>query len=1208
MGRFLLTVRCITAIACLAVPTALRAADPVLVGGMPLEGPNMGALILLQSENPATLQGRVINVFRKDGAANDFTSYDFRGQIRAQSDPRTINAILRRSTMLTSKDHSGRLLEIESLVDNLFQDLDLGTAGLDLGEKLSVLVAVSETEQTYRDNLVFATKRFPSIGTVAGMAFAEAVAGEVTYELRLCPEGLSGPDDGNEVIGRVTVDPSTTYLPIAPGQPQVLSVLDSRGDLNVRLRWEVPSALGRTGPLTFGYNIYRIPEAMGLAAWEAAAPTQAEVEAQLGLDPGSLDDSVYRINNTPVLPPKDYTAAEADSSALDALLQQRFGYPNNWATFSFADVGSLIEEDTAAPASRSRRIELDEAIEALQSDFAYIDDNNRWFDGSALTKGDGFYYAVAARNALGTGGELSLFKLIRIPDNTPTGAPENVRTENEFIFDSNDDSHTQKLAVKWDALRDENGDIRTDVYYFVYRWNAPTEMLDFVRRPFAANQVTTFEDEGAYFRGELPVPVGLVAGPGDLGAPDPEGTFRFVDTIVDNAYQGITFFYTVRAAVGNGTSNSALAPGAPIFSPHSSPTWGVLRDRVGPGPSNNRFLQIPCIEVSVICTDVPDTPKTKPEHSLDPDQILIEFTCLPDVDADQASLLSFAEFRYEQYSPSTGTTDVVYVGAAPFEGGWSATTVAKIPTPALQDFTVSCRVILANGKISDWVNCPISLVGKEAPVVVEAGFQADVTESGYTDSSNCGFYFPYDPSGDYVPPRVSFRPGEDTWSYHIYRRVDDGNDELLTTFELPQDSSDPLDTAVDIMHEDEDFPAYASRVCYYLQAFDQHGNPRRRELIGCMTVARGRLDLPVPTITKLEPTGTEANPRLQVSWFCPPAGVERFAILVSDAVTGAIVETFSGGAIAAPIDLIPQLNYDGDAYRRYATVRTDAFVEGGTAGEFEPAVVESALFTAVIENGIELGRAYRIRIQALGPTIELPAGRLNLPSYPSEALDGAWSTPVATTVGPNGPDVNWPARRINDADDIGNSIIGPKLIDTSSEMNWESFQGVGIRVGHIRLATSIQYQAALEGGKAPAVEYRIPTTLEISRIFYTLGDGTDRTALPGLIYRMEVEAGSGNASNNNRDQPVSGDLVQCGPVISEDTLAYNIDGGQTFLRDPFIFLEPDEDDVNPYVYPVYIIDNQPVLRGSTYRYFLATLTDRGSLENVWNLGTVDIPE
>jgi len=1187
------------------VPLVARANDPVLTGGLALEGPTQGVCIQIQSQSPATLQGRVINVYRRDGDLSAAGTYVFCGQMRAQSDPRTIEALLRRSTRLTQDDPDYRMAEISDAVEKLFQDLGTSGSGLSLGEKLSVLIEMSETDLTLRDNLLFYAKRFPSMGVVAGTAFMEAYDVQASYELRLCPPGFDGPDDGKSVVGRVSVDPTKLYVPEAPGQPHVVRVLDGRGELNVRLRWASAEGQNEAGPLIFGYNLYRIPEKLADPDWETTAPTRAELETALGIDAGSLDTSIYRVNRLPILPPRELTEAEADTSNLDLLIAKRYAFPLLWTVLGYEDIdepGEQQEEVNMVPSLRSRRIELEDQIKEEQSLFCYIDDNDRWFGGEAFKKGQEYFYTAAASNSFGTGGDLSLFTPVIIPSFETVPAPDNVRVENVYSYDDGGEGHQQRLALKWDALRDEKGKVREDVYYFVYRWNTPTEMLPYARQPFATGMETVMADAASYFGGEDPVPVGLVAGPADLDEPNSRGVMTFFDSTITGEYEGVTFYYTVRAAVPNGST----APFYPLFSPHSAPAWGVLRDREGPAPATGLTISIPCSSVDVnhegpVIHEIIDDDG----YRLSPGRHLLNLTCFADNDPEEALKLKTAYFRYSDNGI------IRSLGSVNFEGGADISFTHEIEMK--DTFIVSCQVELTNGKLSNWEECEVNLEKVETSQLINVLFFTSVTSGMTTVGDGCSVYHPLDPVGH---PTLEFYPGGGTFGYELERVVDGQFPELLDTEEQPDDG-ESFSTDTGIIYVDFDIPVVAGNICYYLRTYDENGNPGPRQVFGCFQLTGGGVELPVPTLTKVSGENTPEKPQMSVTWFCPPSGVERFAILISPAAEDVDIATPAGGALVGPIESPAQTTItEGEAevervYNRYATVRTSAFIEGGDLSASEPAVVESGLFTALITSGIEVGVQYNVRVQALGPTFESDEGPLNLASNPSEMISFEWVEPRRVVVGEQGPNVNWPERAISNAAPCPVASVCPELIDTLGHGSWEHLAAVGIRIGHFPPKAGIECRDGGEAGgpkQAPLFSMNFPFDLE-AEIFYDLDERGQSFGdiFPCLIYRMEVEPGSGVGDYYDTEQPFSGDLIQCSPVISTESIAYDTNAGGANFRDPFMFIGPLVQDASSY-YPFYILDTQPVIKGSTYRYFLAHLKEGGEVEHFWNLGTIEIPE
>lgn len=1197
----------VAALAVLVVmPMAVQASDPVMTGGIALEGPGEGSLIQMQSESPIAFRGRVINVYRKYGNQDSTEPYSFRGQMRVQTDPRTIEAVLSRSVRLICDEPEMRLAEIEDSVDKLFQDLGTTASGLSLGEKLSVLIDMSETELTLRDNLLFYAKQYPSIGVAAGIAFIDEIDILSTYELRLCPEGKDAFNDGVQVIGRVSVHPRVPYIAPAPGQPHVVRVMDERGELNVRLRWAAAPGISQTGPLTFGYNIYRIPANLADGDWETTPPTREELESVLGLEAGTLDDSVYRVNRLAVLPPRELTEEEADTTILDNLISQRYAVPSNWSGLAFADIDEpeeRIETVDVAPSSREDRISLESQIKEQQSLFCYIDDNDRWFGGESFTKGDAFYYTIAVRNTFGTGGELSPFTKVGVSSLDALPAPTGVKVVNEFSYDPSTSLRQQQLVLKWDALRDEEtGKVREDVSYFVYRWNTATEMLSYARQPFATGIRTEFVDEAAYFGSEAPVYSGLIGGPADLDQPDEEGVCRFADGGITGVYEGITFFYTVRAVIGDGSLPEAY----PVFSPHSVPAWGVLRDREGPKPATDLHIMIPCVSVDVQCESSSIQPAAELDgFSISPDSHLLRVSCVPDEDPGLAMSLKTAFFRCEIDGEARS------LGSVDFEDGQAA--VVELEVEQMSSLSVSCCVLLDNGKLSGWVDCLVNVGKPDSSSLIDASFSADVIQQIVENGSGCGSYYPYDPDGSFNPPVMSFIPGEDTYGYHIFRRVDDGAEDLILTDEQ-DDDGEAYALGDPITHADPHIPANVSRICYYFQPFDEHGNPGEMQEIDCLDVAMGRLELPVPTLTKVMPLGTVDAPQFLVSWFCPPSGVERFEVLISSADSGEAVGGMVGAGLTNRLEMPEEETIEDENYARYITVRVDAFEEGVALSEAHPSVVDSGLFSILLTEGVSTNSPLLIRIRSLGPTVQEDQGPMNVSSDYSEVLSGIWRNEVVTEVGEHGPDVSWPERAISRARFCPVPGIKPVVIDTMDLGAWANFEGVGIRIGQIPSDAKIDCEysgEAFNGKQAPV--FTLHKSYELSDILINLetyGRG-DKSILPCLVYRMEVDPDSADESNNFTPQPVSGDLIQCSPVFKSTNIAYDPFVAEDLpraFREPFLFIAPLESGAFSDYYPIYIIDTQPVIRGSTYQYFLSILSERGEIETIWKLKTIEIPE
>src|SRR6185369_17027100 len=109
--------------------------------------------------------------------------------------------------------------------------------------------------------------------------------------------------------------------------------------------------------------------------------------------------------------------------------------------------------------------------------------------------------------------------------------------------------------------------------------------------------------------------------------------------------------------------------------------------------------------------------------------------------------------------------------------------------------------------------------------------------------------------------------------YRIYRRIDDGPISMLC--------QGPVTNVLSIIECFENAPPVnGGTVCFYFQLLDEHGNPGPMNFIGCVDTAPNT-PLPVPVLTKLTTTGNDANPSMNISWFCPPYGVDRFEVNIA---------------------------------------------------------------------------------------------------------------------------------------------------------------------------------------------------------------------------------------------------------------------------------------------------------------------------------------
>ncbi|MEY2999850.1 MAG: hypothetical protein RL648_64 [Verrucomicrobiota bacterium] len=1161
--------------------------QPLVSAGLPLAGPVEGTYLFLQSEDvgpPAVYQ-----VFRKDGdgSTSNTNPYQLVGQMRPQTDPRTINALLLRGEALFEDD----LSTLESTLDSFLQAMvdDPSVADISMPEKLATLIDVAATDPEIRDNLRLLAKRFKGVGLAMGIAYAEAVTGEYTYELRQADDSDQDPYEASLVVARLTVD-TTAPAPLLPAPTKLTAIpmTDPRGHAVVRLRWASPDALRERGPVHYGYQLYR---------------------------------NDVPVNDQPILPQEELSESEATVAAIDSAITARFNIPADW-NLSSADT-LRTDPSYAFPATegdrqaaRQTRIVNQNALEDLQRVYHFIDDGGlARGDGTGLNPGDSHTYTVAALDVLGRPGTLSDSLTVTVPGLEPPAAPKNVEVVNDYYYDSSSSSGSQQLKVRWPALRDEAGNIRYDLAYLVYRWNSPTEYLRYAEYPWGHG---TTELDAAYAGRPLP-PIGLVAAPIDLGTPM-DGYMEWIDPTIDINYQSLQIHYTVRAVVDSGSElPGSSGSGFPTMSGHSAPAMGVLRDREGPGKATIHGARLPCPLISLTCFDESNTPIDRTKGPGDTSFVDVDVSL---VNAAQLGTFKAARFAYRTAS-SGPFTQLETVG---FDSNGSAKARISLPGSELPTgIYVSCQVQLANGFWSDETTCTLSI-----PKGSSRDRQRFLVEFlGYTyNTYDCGtVFYPYEVDGTEIDPALGVTPAADTYAYSFYRRVDNSRLELIRNVETETE----LDTATALILVDETPPNFFRRLCYYYQGRDQHGNPGPLQRIECLSFAGPQSEMPQPQIKQVTRTegSTDTNPGLTVEFFCPPAGVESFLIEV---------RTPTGDL---PLELTPYNPANRSTRALIGTVSTRNYPEAHRYAAY-PTVALSLLnqdagLFSIAFGGISPDLNYVFRVIARGPYYGDPNAPADGPvieaveGLPSAEATGNWRAlvpPVDTAI----PTVRWPARaNIAPIDLFGNPSLNPtgpiavEFVDVqynTSHPHTVGWRGVGIQIAEFFVNDEAKFQNVVSypdlDGKPQTQWPSVVSYLNIDQPFDwadklyevtipgPLPDSAPitRSLLPCVLYRMMVDP-DGN--------PISGDLVQCSPLIGNDsTMAITViepplANPGIYLRDPFLlFGEPVPESTGLRI-PLFIKDNQPVIRKEAYRYYLALTDARGETAAILDLGLITIP-
>jgi hypothetical protein len=745
--------------------------------------------------------------------------------------------------------------------------------------------------------------------------------------------------------------------------------------------------------------------------------------------------------------------------------------------------------------------------------FFFSDWNDRFNPATTVPQADfingaQFYYFLTARDLLGRDGLVSPGTLMTICDRMPPMAPRRVRVVNHYAY--NGAAGEQRLQVIW--KQNETTPLDMTTAYYVYRWTGLPELHAHAGDPL----------------------FNLVAGP---IAPIPGSV---TNSFLDNgpgapsmpADAGVTFWYTV-VAVDNG----ACPPGG-NRSPHSAPAYGVLRDRVGPDGPGGR-LEITCTKPVATFNGVgADTPL----RDLDPNAYHYRLSAQRDRLA-----LSWAEFFYE--IPGL-TPQPVFVDRQWFAPGEMTTLVdfslskAGLPPNAAPLF--HCRFGAANGKVSTFASS--SIVGATPDSQIRPVLFAGTIESQrVSPGGDCNVHDPHggdDGAIDDICITAFLTPG--TKELKFYRRVDNGPLTLVCQREADFEAS--VTSAICC---DGAMPAQPSDICYYVQGFDEHGNASPMVRIGCVKTGPNA-PLPTPILSPITSLGTSTNAQMQIQWFCPPYGVERFEVWIAGSVLPPAKDISSDLTLTNEIELgVPLPGFPiQPKLRTYLSRRIG------------PAFGAGPVFT--VEASVVPGNHYTVFVLAVGKD-----GSVG-PKSNVEPFDWLTTPEIPVT------NVPWPARPLPVVTLTNFPGVTARMFHTNdfvfSAFPQQSFEGVGVRVGALTMPQYPMPQTNAIAGTDNPMDYVYRSVRDAGLLF------------PLVVYRAQVP--------NAEFPAVSGDVIQVTPLMEEIAFERtSLAGGANvvLVHDPFIRLIPKDPTLSAQDWELYLLDTQPVVEDATYQYFLVRL-------------------
>lgn len=793
----------------------------------------------------------------------------------------------------------------------------------------------------------------------------------------------------------------------------------------------------------------------------------------------------------------------------------------------------------------------------------FTDDNGVILDGGTpLEDGDEFYYFVAARDLLGRPGQVSDGTLVTICERLRPDPPVRVRVNH---IHENGSAPEDFLRVSWQAS--PTGD--APGAYYVYRWENPGEMIA-AAEPFVPG-------------------ANLIAGP----IPHDPATKRYsiddtgagAPAIVPGSYRttgddGKTYWYSVRAVKTTACGDLA--------SSNSSPAWGVLRDRFGPGATGEES-----VFSTLIGPEVTMGPMTT--RNLLPGETATSYTGSGDhymrVTVTRLDPRIDGAIIYRGIDNGNNPPNYIKLGSKLYSTGDDVLEV-KVAVPG-DYFGRPDEGLLVLARDVDGNIAYKALIAEAIPSpdnerVVEVPFFADIAETQTTVTGGGvkgdDVHTSVDPTtGDTNPTVLVFDPSDDAREYKVYKRVD-GAPLLLV------EQGEVTDPAVNITVEDYALPANSAEVCYFLQYFDEHGNPSPMVDLGCVQTT-SKVDMPVPILSQPEKAGTEAAPQVILRWFSETQGVDRFRIYISDGDTRIPVNysnelspiivsafvavpsgppTFSDPRFSEPSD--GSFGGDTQGFTPYQTGRVGGnFGNSATPNEFE------------ITLNVASGRDYQFYIESVSAAGDRSA--------PSNVVDFTWS-PADPAIGPTVP---WPARSLPPRDPDFITGIKAAYQKNITEDRYYSVVKIGeIVTNNDQGGGASESQAGSEAG----IPFRIPARYysDFAELkLYTSNGGEE--ALPFVLYRYQVA--------NEYFPDVSGDVVQVSPLIDRIRTAPGTgDASPVVIHDPFIELLREDDFES---FGVYVKDTQGVVRGSTYVYVLLRFKENGEIDRAIPTNQVFIP-
>ena len=1159
--------------------------------------------VLIGAPQAQLLAGKRFAIYGKTGFPTNATPFTLRGTIFQQTDTGVINNLLNQSVVL-NEDLNSVYNALNTLLHNV-----PGATNLPLPQKVLTAFQIAAGNPGLAESLQLLARQHPGIALCAGQAFSEQITSTTTYEIR---ELNSATGSAGDVAGRVTITPGFPVVLPAPGVPFQVVTNAPSDHLRIRLRWGTPDSLRQLSLLQYGFNVWRIPFGPAIAGgFTNTPPTPSQLTA---------DTNFTRVNAGPVMATREYAPAVGGIGA---------GGPDDFSdrtTYFFADdnghaLGSISPTNNVYP---------------------------QGYLVPPFNDGDKFYFFVTARDILGRDGLVSPGGLAEAFRRKPPQAPTNPRVLDAVVPGT---TNQERLLVTWRQNTNTNDRVSE---YWVYRWPNPSMALTNDASPSnnVIGIVSQIANTNFNFLFDNSNNVYMAPGPGNFWY-----TIRAVSTnlaadhLLSPHSPPVSGVLRQRAAPPSSTGELLGSCGTPVV---VFQNFNALTNLSGPD-TNNWNYRVTCqrrdsgIAWVTITIGDPYLPGAQSFGPLyfppDGNTLSIDFST-PARGTANFQARCYAGTYYGQNSqvafcqntspvPPAQITEAFFAcgellvtalsSADPFliaVNGESSCYPAINPTPDASG-TVRMQFDPSIGRpamliqyetftntIPTWHDLGIAtsdpngfysvffepcLVG---PLPHFRGCSVNLTNDG-----NCDQHVARGGDGGTVAPIfIRFHPTPGTHEYRLYRAINGGEATLIAQGAALYDLNNQNK---EIVRTDDTMPPSAARACYFIQVLDENGNGSPLALIGCRTIVPPKP--PRPVLSEPAPLGDTNNPQVALNWFCPTAGVYRFEVRIrrGDQPPGGGKPTgFNGLQLIRVVSYAPKSRFYGLQSERLAV---DLFDESQFTPPVGPGFGPGPQFT--LSASVVPGVPYHISVVAEDARGNFGDG--------SQTWTFIWKPP------PTVQTVPWPARPLTpvtlfDEPGTANSPYGPRVaavVFTNSDGTIaDQHYPVGIRFAEINPGSDQRFSNigntnfAAYYSIGPGINSTSPGIDPNAGVFHhgavdALGGG--QYLVPMVVYRQQV--------TNSAFPRVSGNLTQVTPLLervpwsADVTTSTNANSVTVTIRDRLIALENRYVGVDPFSTFLYLRDQQPVMLGASYHYYVIRLNAQREVAETIDAGIVQIP-